>query len=44
MLPSIKVRSSDIHADVLFFLYRIAGNFGRELNLAVWWSELKLPN
>ena len=28
----------------IYILYRIAGKFGGELNLAVWWSILQPPN
>ena len=42
MLPSIKVRSSDIHANVAFFF--VAGKFDRELNLPLWQSGLKPSN
>ena len=28
---------------IVFDIYRIAGNFGRELNLVVWWSTSQPP-
>ena len=36
----VQFEANDCTASV----YRIAGKFGGELNLAVWWSILQLPN
>ena len=33
-----------MYVDTPLIVYHIAGKFGRELNLAVWWSSLRLPN
>ena len=41
---NIYIHSGHIHVSFEFCMYRIAGKFGGELNLAVWWSILQPPN